>query len=767
MKAKEKTKKKQKKSIVKPLLGVLVVAIVVGCAMIPLMQNLNFGLDLQGGFEVLYKVESIDGKKVTSDMMKSTYKTIEKRIDVLGVTEPSIVVEGDDRIRVQLAGVTDPEEARNLISQAANLTFRDTSDNLIMSSDVLKSGGAKVSQDSYGKPAVALSVADNSKFYRATKKVSEMSDNRLVIWLDFDPETDSFQTEQASCGSLSNSKCLSVATVSQGFSSDVIIQGNFTEQEVNSLVELINSGSLPTKLTEVSSKTVVASFGADSLSKTFVAGVVGVAGIVLLMCALYRFSGFIASIGLLFYTAITFLVFWLIGGVLTLPGIAALVIGIGMAVDATVISFSRIKDELYNGTKLNMAFKLGNKNSFMTIFDSNITTLISAIILFIFGESSVKGFATMLIISTIVTMVVMVFITRYLVGLFVKTGYFNDKLRAFIGIREEEVPKIEKKEKRVHEDWKNVDFVNKRKWFFLASSLMIIIGIVSLGVNGLHLGIDFKGGSSITVQSSQNLTEKALAKDIESLGYEVIETDQINDETYSIKIEDSLSRKQVLETENYFKDKYEATTDIGVVSNIVKQELVKNAIISVILASIAIVIYVSLRFTFKFAIAAIIALFHDVFMIFTVFSLFQIEVSSIFIAAVLSIIGYSINDTIVTFDRIRENIHTKFKNKLKTKEDLCEVVNISLRETLNRSLVTTFTTLIPVVSLILLGSHEIITFNLALFVGFVVGVYSSIFIASQLWIEFSKRNIGKANQKRWYEEESDEVEELTVKGINA
>lgn len=767
MKAKEKIKKKEKKSIVKPLLGVLVVAIVVGCAMIPLMQNLNFGLDLQGGFEVLYKVESIDGKKVTSDMMKSTYKTIEKRIDVLGVTEPSIVVEGDDRIRVQLAGVTDPEEARNLISQAANLTFRDTSDNLIMSSDVLKSGGAKVSQDSYGKPAVALSVADNSKFYRATKKVSEMSDNRLVIWLDFDPETDSFQTERAKCGSLSDSKCLSVATVSQGFSSDVIIQGNFTEQEVNSLVELINSGSLPTKLTEVSSKTVVASFGEDSLSKTFIAGVVGVAGIVLLMCAIYRFSGFIASVGLLFYTAITFLVFWLIGGVLTLPGIAALVIGIGMAVDATVISFSRIKDELYNGTKLNMAFKLGNKSSFMTIFDSNVTTLITAIILFIFGESSVKGFATMLIISTIVTMIVMVFITRYLVGIFVKTGYFNDKLRLFIGIREEEIPRIEKREKRVHEDWKNVDFVHKRKWFFTLSSLVIIVGVISLVVSGLHLGIDFKGGSSITVQSDHEITEKSLAKDIDSLGYKMIETDEISDDMYSIKIEDSLSKKEVLETEEYFKEKYDATTDIGVVSNVVKQELVKNAIISVILASIAIVIYVSIRFTFKFAIAAIIALFHDVFIIFTVFSLFQIEVSSIFIAAVLSIIGYSINDTIVTFDRIRENIQTKFKNKLKTKEDLCEVVNISLRETLNRSLMTTFTTLIPVVSLILLGSHEIITFNLALFVGFVVGVYSSIFIASQLWIEFSKRNIGKANQKRWYEEESDEVEELTVKGINA
>lgn len=762
-----KTKHKNRvKNITKPLLGLFVSALVVGGLLIPLLNNLNFGLDLQGGFEVLYKVESIDGKDVTKDMVTSTYKTIEKRIDVLGVSEPSIVVEGDDKIRVQIAGVTDQKQARNLISQVANLTFRDTSDNLIMSSDVLKSGGAKVSQDAYGKPAVALSIKDNTKFYKATKKVSEMNDNRIVIWLDYNKEEDSFQAEQNKCGSLSDSKCLSVATVSQGFSSDVIIQGNFTETEVKNLVELINSGSLPTKLTEISSKTVVASFGEDSLNKTFIAGVVGIVGIMLLMCLVYRFMGFVSSIGLLFYTAITFFIFWLIGGVLTLPGIAALVIGVGMAVDAAVISFSRMKDELYKGTKLNMAFKIGNKNSFMTIFDSNITTLIVALILFIFGESSVKGFATMLIISIIVTMLAMVFITRYLVGIFVKTGYFDQKLRAFIGIRPEEIPSIEKHETKTHEDWKNLEFVRNRKWYFLGTTLMVIIGIVSLSISGLKLGIDFKGGSSITVQSSQKVTEKMIKEDMKTLGYHMIEFDEIDKTTRSIKVEESLSKKQVLETEKYFQEKYEAKTDIGVVSNVVKQELVKNAILSVILASIAIIIYISIRFTMKFAITGVIALFHDVFIIFALFSLFQIEVSSIFVAAILSIIGYSINDTIVTFDRIRENMKQKYHNKLKSKEELYDVVNQSLRETFNRSLMTTFTTMIPIVSLILLGSHDIMTFNLALLFGIGVGVYSSIFIASQLWVELNKNHIKEVSKKKWYEEDHKEPEELTIKGIN-
>jgi SecD/SecF fusion protein len=413
---------------------IAVILIVMGLVTPTLLKSLKFGLDLQGGFEVLYQVESLDGSKVTKDMVTNTYKTISKRIDALGVSEPEIVVEGNDRIRVQLAGVTEPAEARKTLSSVASLSFRDSSDNLLMSSDVLRPGSAKVGQDEKGKPAVSLTVSDKDKFYKITKQISETKDKLIVIWLDYNG-TASYKNEAGKCGGSNPAGCLSAASVSQGFASDVIIQGNFTTDEVTELVSLINSGSLPTKLVEISSKTVEASFGANSLDLTARAGVIGVISIMAVMILIYRFAGLMASVGILIYTFLTFVSFWLFGGVLTLPGIAALVIGIGMAVDSCVISFARIKDELKHDIRLEGAYKKGNENSFMAILDSNVTTLISALILFTFGESSVKGFATMLIISTIVTMVIMVFLTRNLIGLFVKTGLFDDKLNFFIGFK--------------------------------------------------------------------------------------------------------------------------------------------------------------------------------------------------------------------------------------------------------------------------------------------------------------------------------------------
>ena len=343
-------KKKRKNSIIKSSLIIAVILLVVGFTMPTLVKNLKFGLDLQGGFEVLYQVKSIDGEEVTSEMVTNTYKTISKRIDVLGVTEPEIVIEGDDMIRVQLAGITDPAKARETLSAVANLTFRDADDNLLMNSDVLKSGGAKVGQDEKGRPAVSLSIADKDKFYEVTSKVSKMEDNLIVIWLDFDGTT-KFEKEKDNCGN-GESKCLSAASVSQGFSSDVIIQGNFEQEEVEQLVDLINSGSLPTKLEEISSKTVAASFGENSLYLTAKAGLAGIALIAIVLIAIYRFAGFIAVVGLVIYTYLTLLSFWLFGGVLTLPGIAALVIGIGMAVDSSVITFARIKDELREKVRL-------------------------------------------------------------------------------------------------------------------------------------------------------------------------------------------------------------------------------------------------------------------------------------------------------------------------------------------------------------------------------------------------------------------------------
>ena len=226
------------------LMGLL--AVVICLLFIPLFKNLKFGLDLQGGFEILYKVDSIDGSKMNSSKLTATYKTLSKRIDSLGVSEPEIILEGNDKIRVKLAGVTDPEQARTQLSTVATLSFRDTNDNLLMTSEVLKAGGAKVSQDSSGNPAVLLTVKDKDKFYEVTNKVKDYEKNMIVIWLDYNGMTDSFAKEGSLCGT-SESNCLSAATVSQGFASDVIIQGNFTEDEVNNLVDLINSGSLPSK----------------------------------------------------------------------------------------------------------------------------------------------------------------------------------------------------------------------------------------------------------------------------------------------------------------------------------------------------------------------------------------------------------------------------------------------------------------------------------------------------------------------------------------
>lgn len=730
-----------KKKMLKNIFILILLLGVAAMLSIPILKDIKFGLDLKGGFEVLYQVETIDGSTLTSDVVNNTSKTLIKRIDVLGVTEPSITIEGNDKIRVQLAGVTNPDEARRVLGKAASLSFRDTEDNLLMTSSVLKAGGARVSTDNYGNPAVSLSVSDNETFYKVTKALSESEDKTMVIWLDFEEGTDSYSNTYTGklCGTTS-SNCLSAATVSQGFASDVIIQGNFTEEEVKSLVELINSGSLPTKLTEISSKTVAASFGDSSLTKTCVAGVVGISLIVLFMTIIYRFAGFVSSIGIILYAFVTLFAFWLVGGVLTLPGIAAMVIGIGMAVDSSVISFARIKDELAKGTKLQMAYKNGNKNSFMAIFDSNLTTLVVAIVLFILGESSVKGFATMLIISTIVTICIMVFLTRMLLGMFVKTGYFDEKLNFFIGYKE-------KKQKKF-----SFDFVKHSKKFLMVTVLIVIVGIFSLVRLGLKLGIDFKGGTSITIKAGQTLSKDELTRDIEKMEFNLEEIEFINDKDAIIKIDNSLSNEEVLTSEKYFSEKYNAQTEIGVVSNVVKKQLVQNAIISVLVASICIVLYISFRFKFSFAIAAIIALLHDVFLIIAVFSLLQLEVNSMFIAAVLSIIGYSINDTIVTFDRIRENIKKKKSNKILPEEELKDAVNDSLNQTLGRSIVTTITTLMPVISLIVLGAHEIINFNIALIIGLAAGVYSSIFIASQIWFMIERKSSGKIVKKKWYEE---------------
>ena len=709
-------------------------------------KNMNFGLDLKGGFEVLYEVSPLNNDELTSDMVYSTYKTLVKRIDVLGVSEPEITIEGKNRIRIRLAGVTDSNSAKQILQSTASITFRDASDNLLMTSEVL-GGSVKLTTDNYGRPAVSLPIKDKDKFYKVTNEIKDKKENVIVIWLDFDEEINNYHKESSTCGSLSTSNCLSAAMVNEAFKSDVIIQGNFTKEEATNLVELINSGAMPTKLEELSSRLVDATFGEKSLEKTIFAGAVGLIIVILILIAIYHFSGLIAAVNLVFYTFASFLIYNLIGGVLTLPGIAAMLLGIGMAVDTSIISFERVKDELKKGLPLPKAFIIGNKESLSSIIDANVTTIIVAIILFTFGESAIKGFATMLIINIILTILIMMLSTKIILSNLVSSNYFNDKLNLYIGITKKQL------------DNKNKSFISKldiikpKNYLLIGTLILIIIGSFFFK-DGLNLGVEFKGGTDITVNYNDKLNIE-VASEYLNKNYTIEKIENYKDNS-SILLKEVLNETETNNLINYFKNEYNTDIDVNIISNIVKKELTINGIKALLIAMIGIIIYVSIRFKFSYAISGIVALVHDVLITFIFFAIFKIEITSIFIAAILTIIGYSINDTIVTFDRIRSTY-----NKAKDKKDLDIIVNTAVRATFTRTLLTTLTTLIPVLCLIFLGASEIINFNIALLVGFIAGVYSSIFISNSLWYLIEKnKKIKKPKDK------DKEPDELMIKGIN-
>ena len=573
-----------------------------------------------------------------------------------------------------------------------------------------------------------------------------MNNNLIVIWLDFDENTDTFTKEKDNCGSLSTSRCLSAARVDRAFASDVIIQGNFTTEEATSLVELINSGSLPTKLNEISSRTVEATYGEAALNKTLVAGVIGVILVLIIMILMYHFSGLIAGTSLVLYTMLSFLVFYLIEGTLTLPGIAAMLLGIGLAVDASVISFERIKDQLKIGKPLKEAVEIGNKESLSSILDANITTIIVAIILFILGQSSVKGFATMLIINILLTIIVLVFMSKAVIYFFAKSGVFDDKVNLFIGLSKKKI--IPAKEVRI--PFKNIDFVKSRKIILPVILVLILGGLAYSIVTKFNFAVDFTGGTSITVNTIE---------DIDLDGYTINKLDKTKDST-TIVINEKLTKEEIESLSNKLEEEYKVSSNIYVVSDLVKKQLIKNAIMAVLISLIGIIIYVSFRFRFNYAISGIVALVHDVLVTIIFFGIFKLQIDSVFIAAILTIIGYSINDTIVTFDMVRRNYNERNITK---KEELPELVNDSVRLTFFRSLMTTATTIVPIICLIVLGSNEILNFNIALLVGFIAGVFSSIYISNSLWLILEGRRLGKPKSK---ETKKEEKEEMQIKGIN-
>ncbi|MEH6948073.1 protein translocase subunit SecDF [Bacillus sp. JJ634] len=703
-----------------------------------ILDNIKLGLDLQGGFEVLYEVKTLDGGEVTESILTSTQGALERRINVLGVSEPNIQIEGKDRIRVQLAGVTDQNNARKILSTQAKLSFRDFNDKEMMTGADLKEGGAKQTfQDN--KPVVEITLKDSNKFKEITQKISQMEPgtNVLAIWLDFEEGKDSFAKIE------SQDNMISAPQVSEVFNTNTVyITGQFTVEEAKELANLLNAGALPVDLKEVYSTSVGAQFGEEALNKTIYAGIIGIGLIFLFMLAYYRFPGFIAIVTLTIYIFLTLLVFDWMNAVLTLPGIAALVLGVGMAVDANIISYERIKDELKLGRSVKAAFAEGNKNSLATIFDANLTTLLAAAVLFIMGVSSVKGFATTLIISILMSFITAVYGTRLFLGLWVKSGIF-DKRPGWFGVRKKDVHQLSEKLDLadLSTPFDRIDFVKHRKVFYGISTAITIIGIIFLFVFKLNLGIDFTSGTRIEIGGDKPLTTQQIETEMNKLDIEVkdINFAGTNNEIGVVRVIGVLDKEEIAELKDHFSKDFGVEPNVSTVSPTVGKELAKNALIAVAIASLGIILYVSVRFEWRMAVPSVVALIHDAFFVITLFSVLRLEVDVTFIAAILTIVGYSINDTIVTFDRIRENLRKK--KKIKTVEELEEIANISIRQTLTRSINTVLTVLVTIIALMIFGSESIRNFSIALFIGMVCGVYSSLYIASQFWLDLKAKEL--------------------------
>ncbi len=709
------------------------------------LKDIKLGLDLQGGFEVLYEVKELkDGQKITPGVVSATATALDKRINEIGVSEPSIEIEGENRIRVQLAGVEDQESARKLLSTSANLTFRDVDDNLLLDGDDLKPGGAKDSFDQQNRPIVSLTLKDAKKFADITSKIAAKpaGENLLVVWLDFEEGVDSYKAESQKA----KPRYASAATVSQTLNTtDVMISGNFTVEETKNLAGILDAGALPVKLNEIYSTSVGAQFGEDALKNTIFAGIVGVVLIFLFMLFYYRLPGFISIITLAIFTFLVLVVFDWINAVLTLPGIAAIVLGIGMAVDANILAAERIREELRVGHSVKQAFQIGSKQSLSAIIDAQLTTLLAAAVLFKFGTSSVKGFATTLIISILLSFLTAVWGSRVLQGLLVNSGYFNNP--AWFGIAKSKQHSLDENIGTLDLSTKfdRFDFVHNRKKFYTFSLAILVAGLVVLGIFRLNLGIDFSSGTRVQIEADQTLTKEEVSKYLDSIDFSsddiVLSGEKSNNAV--IRYKDDLSQADILKFQKDATEKYGHKPTVSTVSDTVGKELVKNAIKALSLAALGIVIYVAIRFEWRMGVGAIVSLLHDVFLIVAVFSFMRLEVDITFIAAVLTIVGYSINDTIVTFDRMRENLDRY--DTIQDREVLANIVNKSLRQTMGRSVNTVLTVIIVTVALLILGAPSIQNFSIALLIGLITGMYSSICIAAQIWYSLKIREMKKSD----------------------
>ncbi len=751
-------------------LVVILLGTLIGTTIRSIISGLNLGLDLRGGFEILYQVEPLNEGSTVD--MSAVINSISKRINVLGVSEPQITVEGNNRIRVQLAGASDLETAREMIGTTANLTFRDVNDVELADSSILKEGGATLAYQN-GEPVVSLAIADKEKFGQMTSDISKRTNgtNIMVIWLDWE-DGDTYAAEAAKARAGEESKYISAASVNSQINDDCIISGNFTEESARTLANLINSGSLPVKLTELSSNVVSASYGADALRVTALAGVLGVAVVMLVMILVYRLPGLISAIMLAFYVWAVFGIYSLMGAVFTLSGIGALVLGIGMTVDANIINYERIRQELYKGRSVRAAVAEGGKLSFGAIFDAQLTTLIAALIMYIWGTGTVKGFATMLIITVVMTLLLNVGFSKRLLNLIVDSGVCDNKPGLF-AVKKNQIPNVSKGEKQFYTGTHHLDYMGKAKYAVGISSLIVIVALclslfnLSKGNGFFNLGIDFASGTKLTVTSENTVEVSDVQATLESLGYDDFSFQSSGDSTVYATTKASLDKQQLTEIKSAFEEKYGVEPGDNIVTPVVGAELVRSAIILTVVAWIAMLGYISFRYEFDYALGCLVALVHDVLIVLAIFSILRLEVNIELISVLLTIIGYSINNSIIVFDRVREVVRSRHNID---PSEYRTIANDAIDEAIKMSVISSITTLIPVIFLLVMGSNSIFTFVFAMLVGLIAGTVSSIFIAAYLWCIIRIHSKPKQRNKKHTKakkEKKEALDEYTITGINA
>lgn len=681
-------------------------------------SGIKLGLDLAGGVSITYEVVG-EGEPTAADMSDTIYK-LQKRVETYS-TEAQVYKEGDDRINIEIPGVSDANTVLEELGKPGSLVFMDSSGNTVLNgTDVADAqAGSQQNQMGNSEAVVQLTLTDEGriKFAEATRAAYPTQD---VIYIVYDEEVISSPRVQAE--------------ITNG---QAVITGMGSFEEAENLASTIRIGGLKLTLEELRSNVVGAQLGSEAINTSLKAAAVGLALVIIFMIVIYYVMGVAASLALGIYTALIVILLNAFEITLTLPGIAGIILSIGMAVDANVIIFARIREELATGKTVQSSIKIGFEKALSAIVDGNITTLIAALVLGFKGSGTVKGFAQTLALGIILSMFTALVITKLILKALCAVGLKSMKL---YGVAKER---------------KTINFLSKKAVFFTISIALIAAGFVIMGVNknttgsALNYSLEFVGGTSTNITFSEDMPieeiDSTIVPAIEEITgdgnvqtQKVAGTNEVIFKTRTLTVAEREEFNTVM-TDRFSADAEKITTQT--ISSTISKEMQSDAAVAILIATVFMLLYIWFRFKdIRFGASAVLALVHDVLIVLAFYALAKVSVSSTFIACMLTIVGYSINATIVIFDRIRENTAAMGK-----KEDLKDVVNTSISQTLTRSIFTSLTTFFMVASLYVFGVTSIREFALPLMVGIVCGTYSSVCITGALWYVLRTKIVKKAN----------------------